>query len=109
MASIVKRRRQCTTAKKTTAQRKRKTKEPGETSNRKGNSTFSKICVLSDDLTAFFDGKRYMRRADVVKKMWIYFKGNDLMDPKDRRMVILDDKLKTVINTSAKRIQVCFF
>lgn len=106
LASTVKRRRQCVMVKKTAAPRKRKTKEPGETSTRKGASAFSKICVLSDELTAFFDGERYLCRSDVVKKMWVYFRSNDLMDPKDRRMVVLDDKLKTVINSGAKRILV---
>lgn len=102
LASSVKLRRQCVTVKKTTATRKRKTREPGENS-RKGTSVFSRICVLSDELTAFFN-KRYLRRSDVVKGMWAYFKANDLMDPKDRRMVILDEKLKTIF--TGKRIQV---
>lgn len=105
MASSIKRRRQCAApVPKTRASRAKK--DPNDKSAKKGNSAFCRICVLSDELTNFFDGKRYLRRSDVVKGMWAYFKENDLMDPKDRRMVLLDDKLKTVFGLSCKRIMV---
>jgi hypothetical protein len=32
----------------------------------------------------------------VVKKLWDYIKANDLQNPKDRRKIIMDDKLKTI-------------
>ncbi|KAI1717940.1 SWIB/MDM2 domain-containing protein [Ditylenchus destructor] len=103
LMSSVKRRRSCVTArqKREPVPKKRKT-DPNKPNNRKGKSAFSRICVLSDDLTNII-GKRYMKRADVVKAMWAYFREHDLMDPKDRRMVILDEPLKTIFN--GKRIQ----
>ncbi|KAI1731596.1 SWIB/MDM2 domain-containing protein [Ditylenchus destructor] len=103
LMSSVKRRRSCVTArqKREPAPKKRKT-DPNKPNNRKGKSAFSRICVLSDDLTNMI-GKRYMKRADVVKAMWAYFREHDLMDPKDRRMVILDEPLKKIFN--GKRIQ----
>ena len=37
-----------------------------------------------------------MPRTEVVKSLWKYFKDNELQDPKDRRFIICDDKLKAV-------------
>uniref|UniRef100_A0A0N4Z254 SWIB domain-containing protein n=1 Tax=Parastrongyloides trichosuri TaxID=131310 RepID=A0A0N4Z254_PARTI len=69
---------------------------------KKGKSSFSRFCVLSDELSNL-TGQRYMTRSDVVKFMWDYFKGNNLMDPKDKRMVIVNDQLRPIF--PQKRIQ----
>uniref|UniRef100_A0A913HDK1 DM2 domain-containing protein n=1 Tax=Strongyloides stercoralis TaxID=6248 RepID=A0A913HDK1_STRER len=69
---------------------------------KKGKSSFSRFCVLSDELSNL-TGQRYMTRSDVVKFMWDYFKGNNLMDPKDKRMVIINDQLRPIF--PQKRIQ----
>jgi upstream activation factor subunit UAF30 len=51
--------------------------------------------VLSEAMAAFL-GMDRCPRTQVVKKLWEYIKANDLQDPKDRRRIILDDKLKTI-------------
>uniref|UniRef100_A0AC35TZ57 SWIB domain-containing protein n=1 Tax=Rhabditophanes sp. KR3021 TaxID=114890 RepID=A0AC35TZ57_9BILA len=83
--------------------KKEKEKKKSETATpRKGKSVFSRFCVLSDELSDL-TGQRYMTRSDVVKFMWTYFKANNLMDPKDKRMVIVDERLKPIF--PQKRIQ----
>jgi len=37
-----------------------------------------------------------MPRSEVVKKLWAYIKKNNLQDPKAKRNIIADAKLKTV-------------
>lgn len=51
--------------------------------------------ILSEPMAAFL-GLERCPRTMVVKKIWEYVKANDLQDPKDRRRIILDDKLKTL-------------
>ncbi|MFZ3020378.1 MAG: SWIB/MDM2 domain-containing protein [Minisyncoccia bacterium] len=48
---------------------------------------------LSADLEAVV-GKGPMARGQVVKKMWEYIKKNDLQNPKNKRNIIADAKLK---------------
>ncbi len=37
-----------------------------------------------------------LSRPGVVKALWAYIKKHDLQDPKDRRFILCDDKLKAV-------------
>jgi chromatin remodeling complex protein RSC6 len=41
-------------------------------------------------------GKGPMPRSEVVKKLWAYIKKNNLQDPKKKRNIIADAKLKVV-------------
>lgn len=41
-------------------------------------------------------GADKLARGEVVKKVWEYIKANDLQDPKDRRRINADAKLKPV-------------
>jgi chromatin remodeling complex protein RSC6 len=41
-------------------------------------------------------GNTPMPRTEVTKKLWAYIKKNNLQDPKERRMINADDKLKAV-------------
>ncbi len=50
---------------------------------------------LSAELTAVV-GAGPMPRSQVVKKMWEYIKGKDLQNPKNKRNILADDKLKAV-------------
>ncbi len=61
----------------------------------KGNSAFMKPMKVSDELAAVI-GAGPMPRSEVVKKLWVYIKGKDLQDPKNKRNIIADDKLKVV-------------
>lgn len=73
---------------------------------RKGNSAFTRICLLSNELADFLNTK-YMRRHMLVKQMWAYFRENDLMDPKDRRKVLLNEPLQKIFGPK-KSIVVSF-
>jgi chromatin remodeling complex protein RSC6 len=41
-------------------------------------------------------GNTPMPRTEVTKKLWAYIKKNNLQDPKEKRMINADDKLKAV-------------
>lgn len=61
----------------------------------KANSAFMKPLSVSSDLAAVV-GKGPMPRSEVVKKLWDYIKKNKLQDPKNKRNINADDKLKPV-------------
>ena len=41
-------------------------------------------------------GKGPMPRSEVVKKLWVYIKGKNLQDPKNKRNINADANLKKV-------------
>ena len=55
---------------------------------------------LSADLEAVV-GKGPMPRSEVVKKLWVYIKKNNLQDPKNKRNIVADAKLKPVFGGKA--------
>ncbi len=61
----------------------------------KSNSAFMKPMNLSDELTAVI-GEGPLPRSEVVKKLWVYIKANDLQNPANKRNILADDKLKKV-------------
>ncbi len=61
----------------------------------KSNSAFMKPMNLSEELEAVV-GKGPMPRSEVVKALWVYIKKHDLQDPKNKRNILADDKLKVV-------------
>ena len=85
-------------------QRKVPTKKTKEGGGAKKNTAFTRVCVLSDELSSVLE-RKYMRRSDVVKAMWAYFREHNMLDPKDKRYVIIDDRMRPVFGT--KRVQVC--
>jgi chromatin remodeling complex protein RSC6 len=62
---------------------------------KKANSAFMKPLKLSADLEAVV-GKGPMPRSEVVKKLWAYIKKNNLQNPKNKRNIVSDAKLKPV-------------
>ena len=42
-----------------------------------------------------------MPRSEVVKKLWVYIKANNLQDEKNKRNINADDKLKKVFDGKA--------
>ena len=50
---------------------------------------------LSADLEAVV-GKGPMPRGQVVKKIWEYIKKHDLQNPKNKRNILADEKLKVI-------------
>lgn len=62
---------------------------------KKANSAFMKPLNLSADLEAVV-GKGPMPRSEIVSKMWVYIKKNDLQDQKNKRNINADEKLQKV-------------
>jgi chromatin remodeling complex protein RSC6 len=50
---------------------------------------------VSEDLAAVV-GKGPLARSEVVKKLWVYIKGKNLQDPKNKRNINADAALKKV-------------
>jgi upstream activation factor subunit UAF30 len=61
----------------------------------KANSAFMKPMTVSDDLAEVV-GKGPMPRSEVVKKIWVYIKKHDLQNPKNKRNILAEAKLKAV-------------
>jgi chromatin remodeling complex protein RSC6 len=76
-------------AKKTKAVAKAKTK-------RKPNPAFMAALTPSAALAEVV-GKKALPRTEAVKKVWAYIKKNDLQNPKNKREIIADAKLKDVL------------
>lgn len=58
-------------------------------------SAFMQPKNLSPELEAVV-GKGPMPRSEIVSKIWVYIKGNNLQDAKDKRIVVCDEKLQKV-------------
>ena len=65
-----------------------------ETAPKKPNG-LQKVLQPSPELSEVV-GKTPLSRGEVVSKMWAYIKKNNLQDPKAKREIIADDKLKPV-------------
>lgn len=64
-------------------------------SKRKPNPAFMKPMQPDAALGAVV-GTKPIPRTEITKKIWDYIKKNKLQDPKNRRMINADDKLKPV-------------
>lgn len=62
---------------------------------KKPNSAFMKP-VQPDAVLAEVVGATAIPRTEVVKKLWVYIKKNNLQDAKNKRMINADDKLTKV-------------
>jgi len=62
---------------------------------KKPNAAFMKPLQPSAELAAVV-GSDPLPRTEVTKKMWEYIKKYDLQDPKNRRNINADDKLKPI-------------
>lgn len=61
------------------------------------NTGLKKLLTLSKELAAVI-GKDPLPRTEVVKKIWIYIKKHDLQNPKNKRNILADQKLKAIFN-----------
>ena len=69
------------------------TKTAAKTAARKPNAAFMKPLTPSATLAAVI-GDTPMPRTEVTKKIWEYIKKHNLQDPKNKRNINADDKLK---------------
>jgi chromatin remodeling complex protein RSC6 len=79
-------------AKKATA---KKVAAPKKKSARKPNAAFMQALTPSADLAAVI-GAAAAARTEVVKKLWAYIKKHNLQNPKNKRNILADEKLKKV-------------
>ena len=86
-----------------------KTDEDGEDKPKK-LSGFAKPMKMSSELCAFLgvDKATLMARTDVTKEINKYVKANNLQNPENKRELILDDKLKTIL-TVPSDVTLTFF
>ena len=68
---------------------------PAAKGAKKVNPALMKPLQPSKELAAVV-GSDPLPRPQVVKKLWEYIKKNDLQDPKEKRMINADEKLKKV-------------
>lgn len=61
----------------------------------KKNTGFMKP-LQPDAALAAVVGDKPLPRTEVVKSLWVYIKKNDLQDPKNKRNINADEKLKLV-------------
>lgn len=64
------------------------------------NAAFMKPMKVSPALAAVV-GEGPMPRSEVVKKLWVYIKSNNLQDSQNKRNINADDKLKEVFGGKA--------
>jgi upstream activation factor subunit UAF30 len=62
-----------------------------------GGGGFMKPMQPDDDLAAVI-GSEPIPRTEVTKRIWDYIRTNNLQDPKDKRTIKADAKLKKVFN-----------
>ena len=76
-------------------------KAPAKKAKRAPNPAFMKPMTPSGQLAPVV-GANPMPRTEVTKKLWQYIKKNNLQDPKNRRMINADDKLKPIFGGKAQ-------
>lgn len=76
---------------------KKTTKKTG--AKRKPNAAFMKPLTVSAALAAVI-GPKSVPRTQVVKQLWAYIKKHKLQDPKNKRNINADAKLKAVFGKS---------
>jgi upstream activation factor subunit UAF30 len=80
---------------KTAAKKAPAKKAVAKKAARKPNAAFMKAMTPSPALGAVI-GAMAVPRTEVTSKLWAYIKKNNLQDPKAKRFINADDKLKEV-------------
>ncbi len=66
-----------------------------KSSKRKPSAAFMRPLALSEKLAAVL-GSKPLPRTEVVKNLWVYIKKHGLQDPKNKRNINADAKLRAV-------------
>lgn len=78
---------------------KTKNKKPRKVNQ---NSGFLKPVQISKDLSTFTGFEGLVSRVDVTKYICKYIKDNELQNPEDRRQIVPDKKLSSLLNYDSK-------
>ncbi len=54
--------------------------------------------VKCDEVLTVLVGKSTMPRTEIIKQLWVYIKKNNLQDPKNKRTIVADEKLKPLFD-----------
>jgi upstream activation factor subunit UAF30 len=81
--------------KKSAAKKAAPKKAVRKKSARKPNAAFMTPLMPSDALAKVV-GNKPLPRTEIVKKIWVYIKKNDLQDKQNRRMINADAALKPI-------------
>ncbi len=82
-------------AKKAAPKKAVKKKAVKKKSARKPNAAFMVPLTLSDALSKVV-GSKSLPRTEIIKKIWVYIKKNDLQDKTNKRMINADAALKPI-------------
>ena len=83
-------------AAKKAAPKKAAAKKPAKKkSARKPNAAFMAPLTLSDALSKVV-GSKSLPRTEIIKKIWVYIKKNDLQDKANKRMINADANLNPI-------------
>jgi upstream activation factor subunit UAF30 len=82
-------------AKKAAPKKVAKKKVAKKKSARKPNAAFMAPLTLSEALSKVV-GSKSLPRTEIIKKIWVYIKKNDLQDKTNRRMINADAALKPI-------------
>jgi upstream activation factor subunit UAF30 len=82
-------------AKKVTPKKAAPKKAAKKKSARKPNAAFMAPLTLSDALSKVV-GSKSLPRTEIIKKIWVYIKKNDLQDKANKRMINADANLKPI-------------
>lgn len=80
-------------------------KQKQKTTRKNNNSGFLKPVLISTEMSKFinWDPKTPTSRVDVTRFLCDYIKTNDLQNPKDKREILADDKLKRLLKYNPNR------
>ncbi|TXG64391.1 hypothetical protein EZV62_011385 [Acer yangbiense] len=67
---------------------------------KKRGGGFTKLCCLSPQLQTLV-GVSELARTQVVKRLWIYIRENNLQDPKNKRNIICDESLHALFRVNS--------
>lgn len=83
----------------------------GEVKKEEPVSTFLKPVTVSKELCEFLnlDSNEKYNRVTVTKKVCDYIKNNNLCDPNDKRVIVPDEKFKTVLNYKEEHPPLTYF
>ena len=84
-----------TPAKTPAAKKVAPAKDAAPAKKRTPNPAFMKALTLSPELSAVV-GDKPLPRTEIVSKLWVYIKANNLQDEANKRMINADKKLLAV-------------
>jgi chromatin remodeling complex protein RSC6 len=57
--------------------------------------------VKCDEVLSALVSKSDLPRTQIIKELWVYIKANNLQDPKNKRTIVADAKLKPLFDGKA--------